>query len=1301
MVAPTRTPQARGVKCDLCKKILATATWLDQTKLAKCVEDAELVIQLLEQHGKTKCPCIPRNIENLLVGSTYFELHRLKAKQLDTQIHKMQTEYSSQTKQRLAQERLKNQHNDINDCNEMSKTSRFKIYGVYNEKRYHNMADLQLEYLIEAIKYWNIAMQDQANPFHSKLALRLGLTHHVIYACYIFKYYRMLDHQLISTNLLRNLFRSIEGVTANAILHANYLFVKTLIDCDQLSLARESLKQASKTADYEDKSYYESILLACASCELNLLDSESNHDADLETLAKLAIFKPDDKLQHYYARTLAISIIIRYIHCYPARSELCYEFYHTFRYICAIIRRCYESSFELILSEKDSKQDPKASSGSHKVEILDHSWIKFAACDLVFATFDFLSKFYMRAGLPESLELLYNGLNLIVYRNGGFYWLTRLAVIGANLDILCDKFDNAEEKLNAVSHIISQASDHNIILCDKFDNAKEKLNAVSHINSKASDHHIMNFMRLEFEVNSFSLILHQQKILEGKEITTKLLHRLKICHRSLIERLSKIELLDCKSNTFFKLNYNLDHYQEDIIVFGGILEHLCLTIIKMNIWLTTKTDNVEDAKEIVTKLGSQLGKMSRYSLDYNSNHMILEIMLLFVEIETSRQLLLDTICASSLFLSLPKDNHIDSQLSMLTISGQTDSSPAPVKRRTGRGKGKKAKLPSLTRPGKKKGNYDVASASEENLAPYSPERYYDTLNLVKNIYSVNNEDIVVSYLKNSEPNPDYLLYRQAHELLLCYRLRDGYHNYDQLLYHFSESSTSNTMRYRWMMFEEQQAAQCDSTKNRIYKNLSFCNTMVEPDKIQKGLLKSLPEDFKIIQFKYIVDTKAKKEHLLIASSDKQNDNTIFARVERELISDAFFEDANVGTESLCIPNKFWAKIEEARNTLFRMNQCSRSEARKRIEDDINVLLGSLEEDWLGPSRFLLCGKINDPKYRKFIQHMKKDFLGIMKDYSCSSSIALETFIENAPLFGRVGFRKLIACLFNCSTKCDQEQDCIDKCFKKWSESMKTFVNDQKPGLSMEYYLYTLNRSQVGIVLDKDLELIPFESLPMMRGIRQGIFRVPSVRLFHLIASRDRYPLVIKSDETAYILDPANNLTRTRERFKNKLESHSKWEGTISKPPDPDTLENWLLAKQLYLFIGHGAGTIYYNKLCKGRGLSAMSSIKPVSIVMGCSSARVMSEGPRLEPFGVGWIFVFRGSPCYVGLLWDVTDTDIDNFLDSLLENWISKWQNLDDRIGDTARMPITNAVSKAKLVCKLKFLVGSTPVVYGLPINCE
>ena len=125
MVAPTRTPQARGVKCDLCKRILTQATWLDQTKLAHKVDDAISVLSLIEQHCKTDCPCIPKNIENLLVGSTHFEAHRLLVKELDAQVHKKLCDILQEVRHKNATDGSKAEV-IINDCHDAKRGSRFR-----------------------------------------------------------------------------------------------------------------------------------------------------------------------------------------------------------------------------------------------------------------------------------------------------------------------------------------------------------------------------------------------------------------------------------------------------------------------------------------------------------------------------------------------------------------------------------------------------------------------------------------------------------------------------------------------------------------------------------------------------------------------------------------------------------------------------------------------------------------------------------------------------------------------------------------------------------------------------------------------------------------------------------------------------------------------------------------------------------------------------------------------------------------------------------------------------------------------
>ena len=61
----------------------------------------------------------------------------------------------------------------------------------------------------------------------------------------------------------------------------------------------------------------------------------------------------------------------------------------------------------------------------------------------------------------------------------------------------------------------------------------------------------------------------------------------------------------------------------------------------------------------------------------------------------------------------------------------------------------------------------------------------------------------------------------------------------------------------------------------------------------------------------------------------------------------------------------------------------------------------------------------------------------------------------------------------------------------------------------------------------------------------------------------------------------------------------------------------------------------------------------------------------------------------VGLLWSVTDKDIDLFTQRLLQLWL---------LDPNARPQLTDCVRSAGDACKLKQLTAGAAVVYGLPV---
>jgi separase len=68
----------------------------------------------------------------------------------------------------------------------------------------------------------------------------------------------------------------------------------------------------------------------------------------------------------------------------------------------------------------------------------------------------------------------------------------------------------------------------------------------------------------------------------------------------------------------------------------------------------------------------------------------------------------------------------------------------------------------------------------------------------------------------------------------------------------------------------------------------------------------------------------------------------------------------------------------------------------------------------------------------------------------------------------------------------------------------------------------------------------------------------------------------------------------------------------------------------------------------------------------------------------------------VANLWDVTDRDIDKFSLSVFDKLQLCENGLEHK---EARSPMSAiaAVAQSRDVCKLKYLTGAAPVVYGIP----
>jgi len=304
------------------------------------------------------------------------------------------------------------------------------------------------------------------------------------------------------------------------------------------------------------------------------------------------------------------------------------------------------------------------------------------------------------------------------------------------------------------------------------------------------------------------------------------------------------------------------------------------------------------------------------------------------------------------------------------------------------------------------------------------------------------------------------------------------------------------------------------------------------------------------------------------------------------------------------------------------------------------------------------------------------------------------------------------------------------------------------------------RGPVLLILDETLQCLPWECLPLLRG--HSVSRCPSIeyieaalRLRATSATRpcdattqprrleganntgkrreitntatpsSSHPRVasvrIGLDRTLqvprapgfYLLDPENNLTRTRATLQPTLarlhkqishapspspllpsqanQNHPKtqhrevWKGLIGEAPTEECLKKELEESTVFIYCGHGSGELFLAR-------EDVATLKqaPLAILMGCSSGRLRAPGassikrgkgnevplpsnrrssrdvgwigrkipftsPELfEPTGMALSYLGAGSPAVVGNLWDVTDRDIDRFCVALLEELFPK-----------------------------------------------
>ncbi|RHY61680.1 hypothetical protein DYB34_006127, partial [Aphanomyces astaci] len=172
---------------------------------------------------------------------------------------------------------------------------------------------------------------------------------------------------------------------------------------------------------------------------------------------------------------------------------------------------------------------------------------------------------------------------------------------------------------------------------------------------------------------------------------------------------------------------------------------------------------------------------------------------------------------------------------------------------------------------------------------------------------------------------------------------------------------------------------------------------------------------------------------------------------------------------------------------------------------------------------------------------------------------------------------------------------------------------------------------------------------------------------------------ISRQRVHYMVNPGGDLVHTAQ-FLDPFLSRGRTEWFWSTCDNVCDTVSCLGQSDVFLYCGHGSGERYISRELVGK-LAAC----PVALLMGCSSAKLTNAG-LYQPEGMVASYVRAKSPAVVGMLWDVTDRDLDRLSLALLTKWF-----------DTG-LSLAEALTYARHECKLPCLNGLAAVCYGLPV---
>ncbi|PON60261.1 Peptidase C50, separase [Parasponia andersonii] len=415
--------------------------------------------------------------------------------------------------------------------------------------------------------------------------------------------------------------------------------------------------------------------------------------------------------------------------------------------------------------------------------------------------------------------------------------------------------------------------------------------------------------------------------------------------------------------------------------------------------------------------------------------------------------------------------------------------------------------------------------------------------------------------------------------------------------------------------------------------------------------------------------------------------------------------------------------------------------RKKLDHRLGEFLKKVEDSWLGPWKYLLLGKRSSYKRLDLVQKKLAHYLKSKCKMDVNESllkvilgIPRDAF-EDEKFIAQLCLRK--GCHIG-QIKCGDKKRCSPSSNDaNGLEELSSLALEQICGAVKELEGEgCMDREPIMLILDFEVQMLPWENIPILRN--QEVYRMPSVwsisarlhRSYHNQEQVRTLPFIDPLD-AFYLLNPDGDLKSTQTEFENWFKDQN-LEGRAGHAPTAEELAMALKSHDLFIYFGHGSGAQYIprHEIQKLENCAA-------TLLMGCSSGSLTLNGCYV-PHGTPLSYLLAGSPVIVANLWDVTDKDIDRFGKAMLNAWLkerlgassscdkcnllseelealslrggkgnakkisrkklAEASERDSSTGCCDHKPKIGAfMGQAREACTLPFLIGASPVCYGVP----